>query len=333
MRNKRLQGRVTAGRWTLPTVIFTCTLCWIVTFFLVPDLTAEKDSFHLWQALRSVPLPDWGNRLVSFILYAVIGYFLIELNNAFAIIRMRASVQTSIYFILVTVCPELHPFSPATVVAVCFLVSIYFLFHSYQKSHSSGDLFYSFMFLGAGSLLFPQLTFFAPLWLLEAYRFRSLTLRSFCGALLGWTVPYWFLLGHAFFYNEMELFCQPFAELAAFTPFLQLNLLPLGEQVTFAFLFLLYVVSAIHCIVAGYEDKIQTRSYLQFLIDVAFFIFVFVLWQPAQGTKLLSLLIIIVSILVGHLFVLTHSKISNVFFIATTAGLILLFAFNIWTLL
>lgn len=333
MRNKRLQGRVTAGRGTLPTVIFTCTLCWLLTFFLLPHPAVEEGSSHLWQALRSVFPPGWGSRLLSFIIYAVIGYFLIELNNTFAIIRMRASVQTSIYFILVTVCPELHPFSPATLVAVCFLVSVYFLFNSYQKNHSSGDLFYAFLFMGAGSLLFPQLTFFAPLWFLEAYRLRSLTLRSFCGALLGWAVPYWFLLGHAFFYGQMEWFFQPFAELVTFTPFLQLGLLPLGEQVTFGFLFIIYVVSAVHCIVAGYEDKIQTRSYLQFLIDVAFFIFLFVLWQPAHGTQLLSLLVIIASILMGHLFVLTRSKVSNLFFIATFAGLILLFAFNIWTLL
>ena len=40
-----------------------------------------------------------------FILYSVIGYFLIGLNNAFAIIRMRASVQTAIYFLLISVCP------------------------------------------------------------------------------------------------------------------------------------------------------------------------------------------------------------------------------------
>ena len=52
--------------------------------------------------------------------------------------------------------------------------------------------------------------------LLEAYRFQSLTPRSFCGALLGWMLPYWRLFGHAFFYNEMELFYRPFNQLLAF---------------------------------------------------------------------------------------------------------------------
>ncbi len=333
MRNKRLQGRVTAGRWTLPAVILTCTFCWILAFFLLPDLQVKGDRSALWQAIGSSSLPEWGSRMLSFLSYALIGYLLIQLNNTFAIIRMRASVQTSVYFLLMTICIGLHPLYSGTVVAVCFLLSIYFLFNSYQKLQSSSDLFYSFLFLGTGSLLFPQLTFFSPLWLLEAYRFRSLTFRSFWGAVLGWTVPYWFLFGHAFFYGEMQLFYHPFQELMIFSPFLQLSSMPLWEIVTLAFLFILYVVSSVHCIIAGYEDKIQTRSYLQFLIDTAFFIFIFILWQPALGMELLPLLIIIVSILVGHLFVLTHSKASNFFFIGTMSVLILLFVFNIWTLL
>ena len=62
----------------------------------------------LWQSARTLLLPTWAEHLVSFLIYAAAGYFLIELNNRFGIIRMRASVQTAIYFLLVTVCPEMH---------------------------------------------------------------------------------------------------------------------------------------------------------------------------------------------------------------------------------
>lgn len=163
-----------------------------------------------------VAAPAWAEHLVSFLIYAAIGYFLIELNNRFSIIRMRASVQTAIYFLLVTVCPEMHLLYAGNVAAITFLFSIYFLFKSYQQAQASGYLFYSFLFIGAGSILFPQLTFFSVLWLFEAHRFQSLTFRSFCGALIGWTMPYWMLFGHAFFYDQMELFYHPFKELATF---------------------------------------------------------------------------------------------------------------------
>lgn len=94
MRNQRLQGRITAGRFTLPVVIFTCIACWVLTSFLLPGLETKESAYSLWDIVN---IPAWANRIVSFLLFAAIGYFLIELNNTFAIIRMRASVQTSLY--------------------------------------------------------------------------------------------------------------------------------------------------------------------------------------------------------------------------------------------
>ena len=282
MRNQRLQGRITAGRFTLPVVIFTCIACWVLTSFLLPGLETKESAYSLWDIVN---IPAWGNRIVSFLLFAAIGYFLIELNNTFAIIRMRASVQTSLYFLLITACPGMHLLYAGDIAAVAFLISLYFLF------------------------------------------------KSFCGAMTGWSVPYWFLLGHAFFHNEMALFYQPFVNLISFRPIDFGHDFRLWEVVTLGYLFILYVVSSVHCIVAGYEDKIRTRAYLHFLIFLNFCIFLFIVLQPTLSMNLLSLLLIGVSILVGHLFVLTNSRTSNLFFIGSMVALIALFCFNIWTLL
>jgi len=336
MRNKKLQNQVTAGRFTLPVVILICTLCWVSTYFLFPDLmtaTTQENLSSFWQSARDFLLPGWAERIVSFLVYAVIGYFLIELNNQFGIIRMRASMQTAIYFLLVTACPEMHMLYAGDIAALAFLISIYFLFKSYQQSRAAGYLFYSFLFIGAGSILFPQLTVLSVLWLFEAYRFQALTPRSFCGALLGWMLPYWMLFGHAFFYNEMELFYRPFIELTTFGDVFNLQILQTWELAVLGYLLVLFIVSAVHCIAAGFEDKIRTRAYLQFLIDLTIFLFLLIAIQPNYCSDLLPLLMISCSILIGHFFVLTNSKSSNVFFIVSLVSLILLFAFNIWTLL
>ena len=336
MRNKKLQNQVTAGRFTLPVVILICTLCWVSTYFLFPDLMTAPTQENLssfWQSARDFLLPGWAERIVSFLVYAVIGYFLIELNNQFGIIRMRGSMQTAIYCLLVTACPEMHLLYAGDIAALAFLISIYFLFKSYQQSRAAGYLFYSFLFIGAGSILFPQLTVLSVLWLFEAYRFQALTPRSFCGALLGWMLPYWMLFGHAFFYNEMELFYRPFIELTIFGDVFNLQILQTWELAVLGYLLVLFIVSAVHCIAAGFEDKIRTRAYLQFLIDLTIFLFLLIAIQPNYCSDLLPLLMISCSILIGHFFVLTNSKSSNVFFIVSLVSLILLFAFNIWTLL
>lgn len=327
---------MTAGRWTLPAVIFICILCWMSTYFLSPATivsTVLEDSSSFLQSMQSFQLPDWAERIGSFLIYAIIGYFLIELNNQFGIIRMRASMQTAIYFLLVTVCPEMHLLYAGDIAALASLISTYFLFKSYQQSHAAGYLFYSFLFIGIGSIVFPQLTILSVLWILEAYRFQSLTPRSFCGALLGWLLPYWFLFGHAFFYNEIDLFYRPFIELVTFGGVFHLQVLQAWEWAILGYLLVLFAVSATHCLVAGFEDKIRTRAYLQFLIDLTVLLFLLIVIQPNYCSGLLPLLMISCSILLGHFFVLTNSKSSNVFFIVSSVGLILLFAFNIWTLL
>lgn len=274
--------------------------------------------------------PHLGNRFFGFILYAVIGYFLIQLNNTFAIIRMRASVQTSAYFLLISVCPCIHTLYAGDLASVAFLAALYFLFNSYQQVRSMGNLFHAFAFIGSGSLLLPQLMFFIPVFWIGAYNFHSLQPKSFFASLVGWSLPYWFLLGYAFYYGQMELFYQPFRELVSFRP-IGFDFAP-WEQATLGFFLLLFVVSSVHCLIAGYEDKIRTRSYLHFLILLNLCIFVYIGLQPALTIHLLSLLLIGVSILAGHLFVLTNSRSSNLFFIFTFIGLFILLGLNVWTL-
>ena len=97
IRSKRLQNRITAGRFTLPVAILLSLFCWILTSILLPEVPVIKSNYPLWDTIIDGYIPAWASTPLSFIFYGVVGYFLIELNNTFAIIRMRASVQTAIY--------------------------------------------------------------------------------------------------------------------------------------------------------------------------------------------------------------------------------------------
>ena len=331
MRGKRFQNRITAGRLTLPVAILISVACWMLTAILLPDMKPQTADYPLWKTFSSFCIPGWSCRFLSFILYGIIGYFLIELNNTFTIIRMRASVQTAVYFLLISVCPSIHILYAGDLAAAAFLVALFFLFKSYQRSRPTGYLFHAFVFIGIGSLFFPQLMFFVPIFWIGSYNFQSLHPKSFFASLTGWSVPYWFLLGYAYICGQMDVFYQPFRELVSFAP-VRFDF-ELWQLATLGYLLVLFLASSIHCLVTGYEDKIRTRSYLHFLIFLNFCIFVYIGLQPALGVHLLSLLLIGVSILAGHLFVLTNSRSSNIFFICALAGLFLLFGFNIWTLL
>lgn len=280
--------------------------------------------------LTAFPIPVWADKLICILFYFAIGYVLIQLNNTFGLIRTRASVQTSAYYILFAACPVLQNLYPGVVATLLFILAIYLLFATYQKARSSGYLFHTFLFIGLASLIFPHITLLAPVLLMGAFNFQSLNLRSFCAAILGWSVPYWFLLGHAYYYDNMALLYQPFIELATFYP-IRFSDFQTWQLVTLGYSFILFLVGTIHSFAQSYKDKIRARVHLRFFILLNVFIYLLIFLQPVHCTNLLPLLFIGVSILVSHMFVLTKSRGSNILFICTIIGLISLFAFNIWT--
>ena len=261
-----------------------------------------------------------------------IGYLLIQMNNTFGLVRVRASVQTSIYLLLIAACPPLQQLCPGDIATLFFVVAIYLLFSTYQRMRSSGYLFHAFLFVGISSLIFPQITLLTPILLIGVFTFQSLNIRSFFAAIIGWSFPYWFLFGHAYFYDNMELFYGPFVELATFYP-IDFTAFKGWELAMLGYSFVLFLVSSIHCFVQSYKDKIRTRVYLRFFILLNVCIYILIALQPIHCMNLLPLLLIGVSILTSHMFVLTNSKAWNVFFISTIIGLILLFSYNLWMLL
>jgi hypothetical protein len=117
-------------------------------------------------------------------------------------------LHVSFYVFLSTACLFLHSFQYAVFVPLAFLIAISQLFSSYESPHPAESIFHAFFFIGLGSLLFPQLLYFVPLFYLGMINFRSLSLKSFFAGLIGLCVPYWLFFGYAFCYDKMNPFYQ-----------------------------------------------------------------------------------------------------------------------------
>lgn len=334
--DKLLQTRITSGRWTLPVVVMLFALTWGLTSWSLSSATDVPDvqqGTQLWQTICGWLPCEWMERLIGFLIYIGIGYLLIGLNNRFAIVRLRASIQTTIFLILITACPMLYLLNLGSVAALALTVSFFFLFNSYQNPQGTGNLFHAFFCIGLGSVFLPQLLLLVPLCMLEVHRFGALSPRGFFAALIGVLLPYGLLLEYAFFYGRPELFYEPFRQLLTPGPFFHFEVLTSWQWVMLLILSAWFITSTVHCFTAIYEDKIQTRSYLRFFIDFSFCLLVFIVLQPQHCNNLLPLLMVSVSVLSGHFFALTHSQASNTFFIVSGAVLMLLFGYNLWTLL
>lgn len=181
------------GRFTFPVAILICLL------------------------LRIITGNEWQD-VINLLVCALTAYLLIEINTAFTLIRTRSTLHVSFYVFLSTACLFLHSFQYAVFAPLTFLIAISQLFSSYESPYPAGSIFHAFFFIGLGSLLFPQLLYFVPLFYLGMISFRSLSLKSFFAGLTGLCVPYWLFFGYAFYYDKMNLFYHLYRSLFIFNP-------------------------------------------------------------------------------------------------------------------
>jgi hypothetical protein len=333
MTPQQIQKAITTNKYTLSVALVISLIFWTIPLVLLPDLTEKEVSYPLWLVIRKFCFSSWlAEKIICLILYFIIGYCLSAFNNQFGLTQMRVTISASLFFILLSIWPGSYFLYAGDVATLTFLLSVYFLFESYQQYHSSKHLFYAAFFIGVGSLLYPQLTYFISVLVIGAYSFRSLNIRSFFALLIGWSVPYWFLLGYTFSTGNINLFYKPFIEMASFRQ-TDFDYFQIWELITLGYIFILCVVSSVHSYAISYKDKIRTRIYLRFFMVLNACILLFIFLQPDQYTNLLPLLLVGTSILSGHLFVLSDSKIASTFFITSVMVLFSLFYFNIWMLL
>lgn len=300
----KFQSEVVKGRFTFPIAICMCLLLRAI-------------AGHTWQ------------EAISLATCALTAYLLIEVNTTFTLIRTRSTLHVSCYIFMSTACLFLHPLQPAVLVPITFLIAISQLFGSYESPHPTGSIFHAFFFIGLGSLLFPQLLYFVPLFYWGMTGFRSLSAKSFCAGLIGLGVPYWFLFSYAFYDGRMALFYQPFLEIIRFQP---VNYGHLGTEriLSCGVILLISLVSSAHYFQVAYLDKVRTRLFLFFLIAIEGWTCLLGFLQPQHFDTLLQIQIITGAILIGHLFTLTHNRFSGIFFILTFVLLIILTLYNLW---
>ena len=333
MRRQRFQNKVATGRFILPAALLISAICWTVIVTLLPGTGTEGPNWPLWLKEASNWLPQGiFPSLLGFILYVLTTFFLINLNNIFAIIRIRTSIQSFLFLLLATAFPQLYDELPGLLVGLSFLTAFYQLFGSYRQEKSSGALFNTFAFAGIASLFVPQSLLLVPLLWIGAASFQSLNLKSLLASIIGFILPWWILLSCTVLTGSTHTFFhQLFDETRLFRPvgygFESWMVFPFG------FLFLLFAASAFHYFFNGYEDKIRTRAYLYFLILFGACLFVGIGLQPYLLTAFCPLLLIIVSMLAGHLFALTSNKLSNAFFVISLIGISVMFVYHIWMLL
>ena len=289
MIGNKFQLDIATGRLTLPVVILLSLFLWII-------------SIQSWAELGSLAI------------IAATGYLMIEMNTAFSLIRTRTAFPVCIYWYSMASLFFLHPFDWTQFVPLLFILAVYQLFNSYESSSAPSWIYHSFLFIGIASLAFPQILYFAPIFLISTISFRSLSGKALFASLLGLATPYWFLLGHAFYHDQMHLFYAPFQELCQFYP-ISYQTIPNHVLFSWGFITGLLLITGFHYLLVSYQDKTRTRIYLSFMLAISICTAVFIALQPQHIYTLFPIQLIGTSFLAAHLFTLTRNRFSNIFFL------------------
>ena len=308
---KRLQNKVAESRYTLPV-----TAAYGIGMWLLCGLIQQ----------------NWW---IQFACYMISTYLMIELNNSNALIRIYSRTVSAAFVILTCMACFLFPSLEGAIAQLCLVASLLTVFRTYQDKASAGWTFYTFLFLGLGSLANIHVVCFVPAyWILMGFLVYSLSWRTFIASLLGLLMPYWFMSAWILWKYGDE-FATPFG--AHFAPLADVQIptdylaISLPCALSFLVLVILFITGSIHFFRTSFHDKIRIRqlfySFIFLNIVATFFAFI----QPQHVDLMMRMMIITASPVIGHFVSLTNTRITNIAFITMTALCLILTIFNLWT--
>ncbi len=305
---KRLQNTIAESRWALPIVsIYSLAAC------LITGMVTQTMGLQL-------------------AMLTISAYMMVELNNVNSLIRVYSRMISSSFLVMTVM--SLFLFKPVTTgfVQLCAISSLVLLFRTYQEQNATGRVFYAFFALGAASIFFVQVLFFVPIiWILMAVNLMAFSPKTLAASLIGIVAPYWFIAAYYAYMDMLPQLGTHFLGLLQFAKPFCFDALNYHHIVTLAFITLLALVGTVHFLMYSYQDRIKTRLFFEIFITLDICCFLFIVLQPQHFDYLLSMMIIFTAPLIGHFITLTHSRLSNLFFLLILFASLFITAYNSWT--
>ena len=304
---KRLQNKIAESRWALPVVALCC---------LAACLAGGMFTENLWLQLAMLALS---------------ALMMVELNNENSLIRVYSRMVSCSFLVMTVMSSFLLQSVTTGIVQLCAIAALLLLLGTYQEQNATGRVFYAFLALGTASVFFVQILFFLPiLWVIMAVNLMDFSPKTWAASLLGIVAPYWFVAAYYAYTGTLQALGAHFIGLLQFEKPFHCALPDSHHLVTLAFIALLALVGSVHFLFYSYQDRIKTRMHYEMFIILDACCLLFIMLQPQHFNYLLSLTIVFTAPITGHFITLTHSRLSNLFFLLILIISMLITAYNLW---
>lgn len=325
MNSKYFQNKLVTGSIPLLVASIIASVYWLLT----PESgNAFTDSSHLIRELTAA--------YPYFRFYNLCGYLLLIFSmwmiwgtvTRHVVIRVPSTLYLSVFILLSAIFLP-HMLQTGNILVCLLLGSFFFLFHTYQCIEPVSLTFQGFFLYGIASLFFPQLLWLLPLFIIMQAGLYNVTVRTLFAGIMGFILPYWFLLGYTSYIRDWSLFSVFFQEISDFRS-IDYSCISISEWINLAAMLLMTLWCAFQYAGNNYQDKIRTRVFMFYIMTTEAIILLMLFLQPHLHALLLPLAITCSSIIIGQYFAVTRSKQSFISLIILLVMLVALFILNIW---
>ena len=285
------QRKIATGRFTLAWAVVIALLAW---------------TFHA--SLTTLSIPLWGSMGGGLLASFLAIWLMAELNNQFALLRIRSRMLSTLLMLLLAASPMLHDLSFSHLVLIAAILAYFNLFATYQRPQATTHTFLIYFLLAVASIVFPQLLMLVPVWWVAQLMLRSLSFRSWIASLLGLVTPYWLVLTAAYCTDRLPLLRDQLT--TGWTPAAtSLSLLQLGESLAVGILFL---IGTIDFLLRKHLDKTRTRNFFYVAILIGIASFALLAFYPQHFDNIFPLVLIGTAMLGGHFAALSYGRLQNI---------------------
>lgn len=304
---KLLQNRVAESRLLLPIMGGYAIVVWLASGLLGGELWPQ------------------------FACFVAAAYLMVELNTANALIRIYSRlVSCSFIAMMCMACGEFGSLGGCWT-GLCVVGALSALLRCYQNRNAAGWVFYAFMAIGLGSLTSVWLLYYVPVvWLLMAFLLSAMSWRTLFASIIGVITPYWFASVYVVYSGDIGMAANHFAELANYGAIADFSALTANQAAVALFVAGLAVAGAVHFMRTSFKDKIRTRMFYYCFVAVSFATMALLVVQPQRYDLAIRVLIVNASPLAGHFFALTHTRFTNIAFVAVVVVMVALTLANLW---
>ena len=305
MARKRIQNKISESRFALPAAALYSVFTWLACGLLT----------HGW----------W----LSFLLMIVTSYFMVEVNNRNALIRIYSRMVSCSFLVFSVMENFLFGNNTAAATGLCCAGFLLMFFKTYQRKDSSTSIFYAFTFLGILSFFCVQILYLLPIiWILLTTKIIAWSWRNFWSSILGIIMPYWFLEGYYIYIGKYRWVIEHLTELISANQLFNWTIIDIPRRISFIWLVLLSIIGIVHFLTTSYKDNIKVRMFYESFITIDIAIFLLLLIFPSHYDELIAVFTVSTSPIIAHYIALTRGKANNIVFIFIMIITLLITLFN-----